>query len=121
MEGDDTVTATPIGIDVAPIAGGVVLAVTGEVDLLTADRLSRALAAEVAEHALVVVDLTAVEFLSSTGLTALALANQSAVAAGHELRLVASNRVTLRPLQITGMAGQIAVFPTLAAAVAGAA
>ena len=111
-------TASPIAIDVASIDGGAVLSVAGEVDLLTADRLSEALAVEVARNALVVVDLTAVEFLSSSGLAALALAHRAAVEAGHELRLVAGNRVTLRPIQITGMADEIAVFATLADAVA---
>jgi anti-anti-sigma factor len=118
---DHEVTSTPIAIEVVPIEGdGAVLAVAGEVDLLTADLLSEALAAEVARHALVVVDLTAVEFLSSSGLAALALAHRAAVEAGRELRLVAGNRITLRPIQVTGMADQIAVFATVAHAVAGA-
>ena len=116
-----TVTASPIAIDVSAIDGGVVLSVAGEVDLLTADRLSAALEAEVDRHALVVVDLTAVGFLSSSGLAALALAHRAAVAAGHVLRLVAGNRVTLRPLQITGLAEEIAVYATVPEAVAGSA
>jgi anti-sigma B factor antagonist len=115
------VTASPIAIDTAPIDGGVVISVAGEIDLLTADQLTEALAAAVARHALVVVDLTAVEFLSSSGLAALALAHRAAVEAGHVLRLVAANRVTLRPIQITGMADDIAVFATLPDALAGAA
>jgi len=114
------VTTSPIAIDVVPIDAGVVLSVAGEIDLLTADQLSEALAPEVARHPLVVVDLTAVGFLSSSGLAALALAHRAAVQAGHELRLVAGNRVTLRPIQITGMADEIAVFADVADAVAGA-
>jgi len=115
------VTTSPIGIDVVPIDGGVILAVAGEIDLLTADQLSEALEAEVVRRELVVVDLTAVEFLSSSGLAALALAHRAAVEAGRELRLVAGNRVTLRPIQITGMADEIGVFATVADAVAGVA
>jgi hypothetical protein len=34
--------------------------------------------------------------------------------------MVAGNRVTLRPIQITGLADEIAVFATVADAVAGA-
>jgi anti-sigma B factor antagonist len=117
---DHEVTATPIAIEVVPIeGGGAVLVVAGKVDLLTADLLSEALATEAARHALVVVDLTAVEFLSSSGLAALALAHRAAVEAGRELRLVAGSRVTLRPIQITGLADQIAVFATVPHAVAG--
>ena len=110
-----------MAIDVSAIDGGVILSVAGEVDLLTADRLRAALEAEVDRHALVVVDLTAVGFLSSSGLAALALAHRAAVAAGHVLRLVAGNRVTLRPLQITGLAEEIAVYATVPEAVAGSA
>jgi anti-sigma B factor antagonist len=115
------VTASPIAIDTASIEGGVIIAVAGEIDLLTADELTEALATEVARHALVVVDLTEVAFLSSSGLAALALAHRAAQEAGHVLRLVAGNRVTLRPIQITGLADQIAVFASLPEAVAGVA
>jgi anti-sigma B factor antagonist len=115
------VTASPIAIDVSAINGGVILSVAGEVDLLTADRLSEALSAEVERHTLVVVDLTAVDFLSSSGLAALALAHRAAAEAGHVLRLVAGNRVTLRPIQITGLADEIAVYATVPDAVAGSA
>jgi anti-anti-sigma factor len=114
------VTTSPIAIDLVPIDAGVILAVAGEIDLLTADELSAALEVEVARCALVVVDLTAVEFLSSSGLAALALAHRAAVEADHELCLVAGNRVTLRPIQITGMADEIAVYASVADAVAGA-
>ena len=114
-------TTSPIGIDIVPIDAGVIVAVAGEIDLLTADQLREALEAEVVRRELVVVDLTAVEFLSSSGLAALALAHRAAVEAGRELRLVAGNRVTLRPIQITGMADEIGVFATVADAVAGVA
>ena len=114
-------TASPIAIDTASIEGGVIIAVAGELDLLTADELTEALAAEVARQALVVVDLTAVSFLSSSGLAALALAHRAAVEADHVLRIVAGNRVTLRPIQITGLADEIGVFASLADAVAGVA
>ena len=114
-------TTSPIGIDIVPIDAGVIVAVAGEIDLLTADQLREALEAEVVRRDLVVVDLTAVEFLSSSGLAALALAHRAAVEAGRELRLVAGNRVTLRPIQITGMADEIGVFATVADAVAGVA
>ena len=112
-------TASPIAIETAAIDGGVIIAVAGEIDLLTADELTEALATEVARQALVVVDLTAVSFLSSSGLAALALAHRAAVEADHVLRIVAGNRVTLRPIQITGLADEIEVFTSLPDAVAG--
>ena len=112
-------TATPIAVEVVAIDGGAVVAVRGEVDLLTADRLRDALCAAAAHHRLVVADLSAVEFLSSSGLTALALAHRAAVAEGHELRVVATERVVLRPIEITGLAERFGVFASVRDAVAG--
>jgi anti-sigma B factor antagonist len=112
-------TATPIAVEVQAIDGGAVVAVTGEVDLLTADRLRDVLCAAVVDHPLVVADLSAVAFLSSSGLTALALADRAAVAEGHELRVVARDRVVLRPIEITGLADRIRLFASVLDAVAG--
>ncbi|MBV9922378.1 MAG: STAS domain-containing protein [Pseudonocardia sp.] len=111
-------TATPIAVDVQAIEDGAVVAVTGEVDLLTADRLRDVLCSAVVDHRLVVADLSAVDFLSSSGLTALALADRAAVSAGHELRVVARDRVVLRPIEITGLADRIGLFASVADAVA---
>jgi anti-sigma B factor antagonist len=112
-------TSVPITIDVVPAEGCAVVAVAGEVDLLTADQLRDALMSVVERYPVVVVDLAEVQFLSSTGLAALTLAHRVAVAAGNQLRLVATDRVTLRPLEITGMTTQIAVFGSTTDAVAG--
>ena len=113
-------TATPIAVEVITIGEGAVVAVTGEVDLLTANQLRDALCAAVVDHQLVVADLSAVEFLSSSGLTALALAHRAAVAEGHELRVVATDRVVLRPIEITGLSDRIRVFASVPDAVIGA-
>jgi anti-anti-sigma factor len=112
-------TSAPITIDVVPVEDCVVVAVAGEVDLLTADQLRDALMGVVERYAVVVVDLAEVQFLSSTGLAALTLAHRVAVASGNQLRLVATDRVTLRPLEITGMTTQIAVFDSTDDAMAG--
>lgn len=111
-------SSSPITIDLEQAERGVVVAVAGEVDLLTADQLRDALMETVERHQLVVVDLSAVGFLSSSGLAALTLAHRAAVAVGADLRLVATERVTLRPLQITGLTEQIAVFGSTAEALA---
>ena len=113
-------TSAPITIDVVPVGNCVVVAVAGEVDLLTADQLRGSLMTVVERYPVVVVDLAEVQFLSSTGLAALTLAHRVAVASGNQLRLVATDRVTLRPLEITGMTAQIAVFGSTADAMAGA-
>lgn len=99
---------------------GVVVLVGGEVDLSTGARLNQALAAEIATcPALIVIDLAQVTFFTSVGLTALALAQRAALERNVEFRVVATSRAILRPLQITGMADDMAIYPTLTKALAG--
>jgi anti-sigma B factor antagonist len=94
--------------------------VAGEVDLLTADHLRDTLMEQVAARPeVLVVDLDAVEFLSSMGLAALALTQRAAHETGVVLRVVASTQVTLRPLQVTSMTDQLAVYASRAEALAG--
>ncbi|HEY0811930.1 MAG TPA: STAS domain-containing protein [Pseudonocardia sp.] len=98
----------------------VVVVVDGEVDLATGARMNEVLAAAVAAApATLVVDLERVSFFTSVGLTALALGQRAAVEADIAFRVVATGRAILRPLQITGMAAGIAIYPTLAQALAG--
>ncbi|MBV8993981.1 MAG: STAS domain-containing protein, partial [Pseudonocardiales bacterium] len=68
---------------------------------------------------LMVVDLEGVGFLGSMGLTALALTERVAREQGVELRVVATSHATLRPLEITGMATDLAVYASRAEALAG--
>ena len=108
-----------IGVSVVRDANAVVVIVSGEVDLLTANELLDALTAQVEKHrGRLIVDLDAVRFLSSSGLSALALADRAAREHSVDLRVVATSRVTLRPLQITRMTEQLAVFGSRADAMA---
>lgn len=108
-----------IGVSVVRDANAVVVIVSGEVDLLTANELLDALTAQVEKHrGRLIVDLDAVRFLSSSGLSALALADRAAREHCVDLRVVATSRVTLRPLQITRMTEQLAVFGSRADAMA---
>jgi anti-sigma B factor antagonist len=50
-----------------------------------------------------VVDLDAVTFLDSAGLSVLAGAHRRTTALGVRLRVLASSRAVIRPLQITGL------------------
>ena len=80
------------------------LTVTGEIDSSSApdlrDRLDEVLDGDVDE---LTVDLDGVTFLDSAGLCALASAHRRAVANGARLRVLASSRAVIRPLQITGL------------------
>lgn len=88
----------------------IVLAVAGEVDLLTAPDLRHELARALDDRpATLVVDLSDVEFLASPGLAALVGAHQKA-SEGTQLRLVAEGNATFRPLQLTGLDEEIPVY-----------
>lgn len=94
-----------------------VVAIAGEIDLVTAAGLDETLQAELeARPAVLVLDLTDVDFFTSVGLTAVALAQRGAEERGVALRVVADSRRVLRPLQITGMDRTLALYPSRAAA-----
>ena len=80
------------------------LAVTGEVDSTTAphlqDRIERLLDAGARD---LTIDLTAVTFLDSAGLCALATMHRRAADDDVRLRLLAATRAVIRPMQITGL------------------
>ncbi|MCA0146717.1 STAS domain-containing protein [Blastococcus sp. LR1] len=80
------------------------IAATGEVDCTTApkfrERVEQLLDAGARE---VTLDLTAVTFLDSAGLCALATLHRHATAASVELRVLAATRAVIRPMEITGL------------------
>ncbi|HLM05031.1 MAG TPA: STAS domain-containing protein [Blastococcus sp.] len=85
-------------------APAVVVTAVGEIDSTSAPelrtRLEELLDGEVAEFT---VDLRQVSFLDSAGLCVLAGAHRRAVQQGARMRLLASSRAVIRPLQITGL------------------
>ena len=102
-------TAAPIddlvSIDVTGSAAtGVLLTVTGEVDSSTAPSLRAAVDTAFADGARsLTVDLEGVTFLDSAGLCVLAAAHRRAVRQDVTMRVLASSRAVIRPLQITGL------------------
>ena len=85
-------------------APGVVVTADGEIDSTSApelrQRLTEILDDDVTEFT---VDLRQVSFLDSAGLCVLAGAHRRAVEQGARMRLLASSRAVIRPLQITGL------------------
>ena len=96
-----------------------VVAVTGEVDVYSApalkDKITELL--ESGEHTLIV-DLSGVGFLDSTGLGALVEARTAATEAGGSLPLVCSQERILKLFTITGLDGVFTIHPTVSEAVA---
>lgn len=96
-----------------------VVTAVGEVDVSTAPELRQKLR-EQPEDAFVVVDLSDVTFLDSTGLGVLvaALKRVRESDAGGELRLVVSRPQVSKVLEVTGLSGVFSIHPTLDEALA---
>lgn len=96
-----------------------VVTVHGDLDLRTAPLLQEALRPPVQGPGAVIVDLRDVDFLGSAGLAELAGAQNTASGNGARLVLVASGRVVLRPLEVTGLATLFDIFESVDAALEG--
>jgi anti-sigma B factor antagonist len=105
---------------VHPNGHGVILRVGGEVDLSTSPQLHAKLVdlVEVGGAGSVVVDLTPVAFMDSTGLSVLLAAHKRARADGGSVRLVCPEGPVLRVLRLTGVDKVLSVHGSLAQAVA---
>jgi anti-sigma B factor antagonist len=96
-----------------------VLAVQGEIDTLTAPAFAAATTELVnGPDAVLVIDLTDVRFLASSGLAVLITAANRAEESGARLRLVAATRAVRRPLEITGTDQLFDLHPDLDSATA---
>jgi anti-sigma B factor antagonist len=94
----------------------VIVAASGDVDMLTAPQLRDAVDAALAQNPEgLIVDLSKVDFLGSAGMQVLMEARNQA---GDNLRfaVVADGPATSRPLKITGIADLIALYASLDAA-----
>lgn len=95
-----------------------VLAVRGEIDTLTTPQLETGVNELLAAPAdRVVLDLTEVSFLASSGLAVLIRAAQLAGERSQRLRLVIATRAVRRPLQVTGSDQLFELFDDLDAAI----
>ena len=91
------------------VAGAACVAVAGEVDVETAPRMRDALVEAIADGEQVVVDLGAVTFMDSSGLSALVVAQRVAEARGVRLRLRGVRPRVMRLITITGAHGMFSV------------
>jgi anti-sigma B factor antagonist len=92
---------TSLSLSVQALDQGRVVTVAGEVDMATAPRLAECLVQFESDH--VVVDLTLVEFIDSSGLAALAAATCRIARRGGRLVVRGASPITLRALEITGL------------------
>jgi anti-sigma B factor antagonist len=97
-------------VETHTVDGTARLVLAGEVDCSTAPLLRRALDTAFADGACAVtVDLEAVTFLDSAGLSALAVAHRTAIGRGVRLRVLVGTRAVARALQVTGLWELLAV------------
>lgn len=100
------------------IGSATVVDVAGELDLHTARELDEALkAAEGAET--VIVDLSKVDFMDSTGLSVIVSAVAGARAHGGAIRVVSTSDKITKVFTLTGVDQQVAMFGSRAEALAG--
>jgi anti-sigma B factor antagonist len=101
--------------------GIVILHISGEVDLATSpeleghvDRVLRS------APSVVIVDLSGVTFLGSTGIGLLLKAQEQAQQTNTDLLLAAAQRVVLRPIEISGLTAVFRIHHNVSQAVAAA-
>lgn len=120
-QSDDTQRGDLVRVQHRAVGPGVVVDVAGEVDLGTAPRLVEELAvarAQASPPGPVVIDLTAVTFIASVGLSILIAHHRLCHQEDLELRVVAGNRMVARTINRTGLDQTLTVFPTLTEALA---
>lgn len=105
------------------VDGAAVIHAAGEVDMATRERLDLQLQGAESQEttpALVVLDLTGVRFLASTGLSLLVDHHETCAEVGSRLIVVATGRTVLRPIQLTGLDSFLTIVPTVQVALASA-
>jgi anti-sigma B factor antagonist len=85
-------------------SGATVVALAGECDLSVRDELAGVLLASVAGSRMVVVDLSGLTFLDSSGVHTLVMAHQAALREGGKLYAVGAVGVVADLLDLTGVA-----------------
>ncbi|MGC1381988.1 MAG: STAS domain-containing protein [Candidatus Baltobacteraceae bacterium] len=107
-------THEELSIDLRTEDETLIFKLRGSLDLATAPTVRAALSepAEQGTHDLIV-DLTQLEFLDSTGLGVLIGAHRRTVERGGSFRLIVGDGSIARLLNITGLIGVFAVYPSL--------
>lgn len=99
--------------------GIAVLAVSGELDMLTTQALVDRLDAALEPPAKgLVLDLSEVRFLGSAALSALLKTAASARTSGQQFKLVANDHATLHPFEVTGISTSFTFYESLPEALA---
>jgi anti-anti-sigma factor len=106
--------ARPFTARAEPADYGLLVTVTGELDIATAPQLREALTGRPDAGGLVVVDLTRVTFMDSTALGVLIRLQQALTAEGARLAVVCPPGPARLLFEVTGLDAELSLFDTLA-------
>ncbi|MBE8519601.1 STAS domain-containing protein [Amycolatopsis sp. H6(2020)] len=103
------------GVRLETLGDALVLRITGALDLILAPKVREVVdRAQRLGASVLVIDLSEVDFLASAGMAELVRAHR--LTASMAVRVVATGRVVLRPLELTRLADELVIVPTLSAA-----
>lgn len=116
---EDAAAEQVVDLDVERRADVVVVHIGGEVDMLTTPMVSSLITEQLhGDLSMLVLDMSSVGFLGSSGLAALVAAREEAGNRGVRLRLVGSGHAVQRPLTATGLAELFDIYDDLDQALA---
>ena len=100
-----------------PTGDACVVALDGDLDLHVVERLRETLGAAIAQSRNLVLDVSNVAFVDSTGLGALVRAHHTAKQKEGVLYLAGANRVLRSVLHVTGLESRFPAFPDVPTAI----
>ncbi|MGI5290003.1 STAS domain-containing protein [Nonomuraea polychroma] len=109
---------TPLSLQGGPTATGVLISVGGEVDATNADRLESYVGQMCRRGDPVVLDLSELSFMDSSGMNVLLRLDAAAREQGSALHLAAVGRAPARLLELTGVVRALRVHPSVDEALA---
>jgi anti-sigma B factor antagonist len=101
-----------------PVDGAVVVAASGDLDIVTSPQLESCLAEARRDSANVILDLSAVDFMDTSSLAVIVGHWKKLTARGGTLALAGARYRYTKTLWITGLADRLPMFETVAEAVA---
>ncbi|MCB2223784.1 MAG: STAS domain-containing protein [Actinobacteria bacterium] len=104
-------------ISIEPRGSAGIVTVAGEVDLSVAPAVAGAIA-DGAGAATVIVDLTGVTFIDSTGLRALVTGREGLESGGRSMVLAVADGPVARLLALTALEADFTIFPSVESALA---
>jgi anti-anti-sigma factor len=110
--------AEPTGVEVTDARGAEVWAVEGEIDIATKSRLQAVLDAVPRSDAPLVLDLSDVVFMDSTGISSLLAIDRAARESGRRLAIVCPEGPVRLILAVTGVEEDLPLYLTRAEALA---